>query len=210
MLHCHTCKPHWHFGKILCRHNNCIKEKYGIIFHRHRKERIYVGPHTAELVVNLRRPYGAGLYNELEVTLKVHRHRCGDQAIAEIKPYASDKTSYFFPVTGEFFTDATKFPRGFYIGDVVIDNCVVDTIEIVKSPGIYAAQALTTTGTCFETKTYKDVYCPTEDCIELPKRERPSRYNKKPCETTFITPGKAKVNYVSSIDDLMEEENEQG
>ena len=208
MLNCCSYEPHWHFGKVCCRRNTCIKEDYGVIFHRHRRERIYVGPHSSEIVLNLRRPYGAGLYNELDVTLKVHRKRCGDQPVAEIKPYASDKTTYFFSVSGEFFTDSVKFPKGFYIGDVVIDDCVVDTIEIIKSPGIYAAQAKTTNGACFEVKSYKDTYCPIEDCIESSEeKEEEEIYGRKPCQTTFITPGKAKTKYVPPIDDLMEAEN---
>ena len=202
--------PHSHSGRVVCYTCGCPPRGGDRLMHKHRKERIFIGPRSAEIIVNLRRPHGAGFYEDTNVSLRIHRHRCGEQPVAELKPYAVDKTSFFFPIDGEFFTDTEKFPKGFYIGDVVIDDCVVDTIEIVKSPGIYAAQALTTRDMCFERKVYKDTFCPTEDCVEIEKKRRKKREKpSKPCRPKIIVEGKVnKENYLPDISGLMEDTNE--
>ena len=179
---------HSHTDEIVCRSRCRFPQKGDRLMHRHRKERVFIGPKSAEIVVNLRRPHGAGFYEDADVTLRIRRHRCGEQPVAELKPYAVDKTSFLFPIEGEFFTDVAKFPKGFYIGEIVIENCVTDTIEIVKSPGVYAAQALTTRDACFQRKVFVDSFCPTTDCVEKEQEQEEAKTEegRKLCKPKVI------------------------
>ena len=149
------------------------------------------------------------------MVLKISRHRCPEKdkcgnvvveiPVAELRPFASDGSAYHFPIEGEFFTNPEKFPKGFYLGDVVIEDCVVDTIEIVKSPGVWVGEAITTTDPCFDTKVFVDDYCPVEDCVE---EEEEEKHWKKPCEPTVLV-AQRKVNekYLPDLD-LDEEEDD--
>lgn len=212
-MQCVHREPHWHFGRILCgpRCPNDAGEKW---VYKRRRERIHLGPQSAEIVIHLHRNYQAGVQDNLDVVLKIKRHRCPpkdecgnvlDLPVAELRPFASDKSAYHFPIEGEFFTNPEKFPKGFYLGDVLIGDCVVDTIEIVKSPGVWVGEAIATTGRCFDTKVFVDDYCPVEDCVEE-KREEPE--GRKPCEPKIVVAGK-KLNplYFPDLSELYEENN---
>lgn len=207
-MRCACSKPHWHEGRIVC---GCGCSDNAERVFSHRRERIYLGPKTGEIVLHIHRNPFAGLYDNLNVTLKIRRHRCPERdecgveiprAEAELKPYASDKAAYHFLIEGEFFTNPEKFPKGFYIGELLIDDCVVDVFEIVKAPGVWVGEAIATTGLCFETKVFKDDLCPVEDCE---KEKEPDCH--KPCEPRMLV-AKRKVNekYVPNLDDLFEEE----
>lgn len=201
-MQCANRPPHWHEGYIYCGcNNNCPDDAGEKWMYRRRRERIHLGPQTAEIVVHLHRNYQAGLKDGLNVVLKIHRYRCNldEQPVAELRPYASDKSAYHFPISGEFFTNSTKFPKGFYLGDVEIDGCVVDTIEIVRSPGVWVGEAITTTGTCFDTNVFKDDYCPVEDCVEE-ETEDDCVKGRKPCEPKVMVAQRSiRKNYMSDL-----------
>ena len=204
-----ACEPHWHFGRVRCGKRCPDDEGKKWTYHHHR-ERIYLGPESGEIIVHLHRNRQAGLRENLDVVLKIRRNkcvvkdRCGniveDVPETELRPFASDKSAYHFPIEGEFFTNSEKFPKGFYIGRVFIDGCEVDTVEIVKSPGVWVGEAIATTGKCFDTGVFKDDYCPVEDCTE----ERvPKKKHRKPCEPEIVVA--RKINnpmYVSDLSDL--------
>lgn len=207
-MQCACSKPHWYEGRIVC---GCGCSDNAERIFPHKRERIYLGPKTGEIVLHIHRNPFAGLYDNLNVTLKIRRHRCPERdecgvelprAEVELKPYASDKAAYHFPIEGEFFTDPEKFPKGFYIGELLIDDCLVDVFEIVKAPGVWVGEAIATTGLCFETKVFKDDLCPVEDCE---KEKEPDCH--KPCEPRMLV-AKRKVNekYVPNLDDLFEED----
>lgn len=185
-------EPYWHYGWVTCA-PRCPDNSERVL--RHRRERIYLGPKTAEIILHIHRIPLAGLYADLPVELKIRRNRCAPvdkcghklpMAEATLKPYASEKDSYHFAIEGEFFTDTEKFPKGFYIGDLVIDGCVVDSFEIVKAPGVWVGEAIATKGTCFETKVFKDQLCPVEDCEDNP----PPRRCRRLCEPELVIAGK--------------------
>lgn len=213
-MQCAHRPPHWHEGYIYCGCRKCpddAGEKW--TYHR-RRERIYLGPQSTEIVVHLHRNRQAGLRDKLDVVLKVSRHRCPEVdecgnikelPVAELRPYASEDSAYHFPIEGEFFTNSEKFPKGFYLGDVVIEGCVVDTIEIVKSPGVWVGEAISTTGACFDTKVFVDDYCPVEECVE--EKKKPKHHCEKPCEPKImVAQRKMNEKYVPSLDDLFEED----
>lgn len=197
-------EPHWHYGRVLCG-GACPSSKERVFSHK--RERIYLGPQTGEIVIHIHRNPHAGLYDNLAVVLKIRRNRCAPvdkcgrrlpMAEAELRPYASDKATYFFPIEGEFFTDVEKFPKGFYIGDLMIDDCVVDSFEIVKAPGVWVGEAIATTGKCFETKVFKDQLCPVEDCEEVPPPK-----GRKPCEPLYVRKGVIENKmYITDLDEL--------
>lgn len=199
--------PHWHYGRLICGHG-CPPNKERVF--PHKRERIYLGPKTGEIVIDVHRNPHAGLYDNLDVVLKIRRHRCApvddcgrplSMPETELKPYASDKTAYHFPIEGEFFTDIEKFPKGFYIGDLVIDGCVVDSFELVKAPGVWVGEAIATTGMCFETKIFKDQLCPVEDCEEKKKPK-----GRRPCESKVYVAGVIdNPMYISDLSELFEE-----
>lgn len=212
-MQCACREPHWHYGRILCgkRYPDDAGKKW--TYHHHR-ERIYLGPESGEIIVHLHRNRQAGLRDGLDVVLKIHRKRCPEKdvcgnliveiPVAELRPFAFDKSAYHFPIEGEFFTNAEKFPKGFYLGDVVIEGCVVDTIEIVKSPGVWVGEAIATTGRCFDPGVFVDDYCPVEDCVEEEKFS--PRKGCKLCEPLLVVAGKIdNPKYVSDLDDLFEE-----
>lgn len=191
MLCCPQVEPHWHYGRLTCG-SNCPDYEERIF--PHKRERIYLGPQTAEIVLHIHRNPYAGLYENLGVELRIRRHRCAPvdkcgrrlpMATATLKPYASDKAAYHFAIEGEFFTDVEKFPKGFYIGDLVIDDCVVDSFEIVKAPGVWVGEAISTKGKCFETGVFKDQLCPVEDCEEVPPPK-----DCAPCKPRIVIAGK--------------------
>lgn len=200
-MQCACREPHWHFGRIVCG-DRCPDDEGKKWLYRHHRERIYLGPESGEIVVHLHRNHQAGIRDGLNVLLKIRRNKCPveDYPEAELRPYASDKDVYHFPIEGEFFTNPTKYPKGFYIGSVVIDGCVVDTIEIVKSPGIWVGEAMATTGRCFDTKVFVDDYCPVEDCPEEEVQEK--RKCRKPCEPEVVV--SCQVDNPKYISDLSE------
>lgn len=215
-MQCAHRPPHWHTGYIYCGCSRCPDDDGDKWSYRRRRERIHLGPQTTEIVVHLHRNRQAGLRDGLDVVLKVHRNRCPEKdkcgnialeiPIAELRPYASDGSAYHFSIEGEFFTNAEKFPKGFYLGDVVIEGCVVDTIEIVKSPGVWVGEAIATTGACFDTKVFVDDYCPVEDCIEEEEKEEDE--GRFPCEPkVFVAKRKVNDKYITPLDDLFEEQN---
>lgn len=215
-MRCADRPPHWHEGYIYCGCGKCpddAGEKW--TYHR-RRERIHLGPKSTEIIVHLHRNYQAGLRDKLDVVLKISRHRCPEKdkcgnvvveiPVAELRPFASDGSAYHFPIEGEFFTNPEKFPKGFYLGDVVIEDCVVDTIEIVKSPGVWVGEAITTTDPCFDTKVFVDDYCPVEDCVE--EKQEKEEAGKKLCEpTVIVAQRKTNKKYLPDLDFDEEEDN---
>lgn len=209
-MRCACKEPNCRIGRILCG-SRCPDDEGNRWVYRHRRERIYLGPDTGEIILHLHRNYEAGLREGLNVVLKIRRHRCvtkdkcgniiDDVPEAELRPYAFEKDAYHFPIEGEFFTDATKFPKGFYIGSVMIDDCVVDTIEIVRSPGVWVGEALGTTGRCLDPKVFVDDYCPVKDCLEEEK-EKKKKKCRKLCEPEIVIA--KKVDNPMYVPDLSE------
>lgn len=203
-MQCVHKEPHWHYGNILC-HPRCPDDAGSKWVYHRRRERIYLGPESAEIVIHLHRNHQAGLRDSLDVILKIHRFRCSidDQPVAELKPFASKEDVYHFPIEGEFFTNPTKFPKGFYLGDISINDCIVDTIEIVKSPGVSVGEAITTVGKCFDTKVYVDDYCPVENCVEEEQKEKGKC--RKLCEPEIVVAGVIdNPMYISDLSELFE------
>ena len=208
-MRCACKEPDCRIGRILCG-TRCPDDEGNKWTYHHHRERIYLGPESGEIVVHLHRNRQAGLRNNLDVVLKIRRHRCvtkdrcgnivDDVPETELRPFASDKSAYHFPIEGEFFTDPEKFPKGFYIGRVLVDGCEVDVVEIVKSPGVWVGEAIATTGRCFDTNVFKDDYCPVEDCVE---EERPRKKCRKPCEPEIVIARKVDNSmYVPDLSEL--------
>ena len=167
---------------------------------KHRRHREYVGPDTAEIVVDLYRPEYTGIKDNRAVEMRIRRHACTVDDVAILKPYANEKDVYYFSLTGEFISDAKRFPKGFYIADIYIDGCLTDSIEVVKAPGIYIGDTITTHDQCFEGSEWVE-----PDCTTAPPPQRDC--DRKPCEPVItIKQNTVKENYLTDLSGIFEDD----
>lgn len=175
----------------------------------HRRERFYVGPKTAEIVLDLIRAKGTGLLPDYAIELRIRRHLCGEQPTVTLRPYATEDGTFYFRMEGEFMSDPEKFPRGFYIGNIYWDDCLLDSIEIVKAPGVYIGDAMATSDQCVLKTDYKEPECPKPpecppppehlqscDCAECRRRKKHYLMKRTP-----------KANYITDLSGLFEDSN---
>ena len=175
----------------------------------HRRDRFYVGPRTAEIVLDLIRAKGTGLLPDYAIELRIRRHRCNEENVAVLKPYASEDGTFYFRMEGEFMSNQEKFPRGFYVGSIYWNDCLLDTIEIVKAPGVYIGDAMATSDQCVLKTDYKEPKCPEPpkcldppehlqscDCAECRRRKKHYLMTRKP-----------KANYITDLSGLFESSN---
>ena len=115
--------------------------------------RIYIGPQTVEVVINLGRSYNTSLsVTKPDVRIEFQQRACGDKKVSEWLSYIVDgNANARFAIPSEFLTEIEDFPRGFYDGKVYIGECHISDVELVKAPGYYVKSARTV-DSCFETE----------------------------------------------------------
>lgn len=136
----------------------------------HKRQRLYVGPNTNEIILNIRRVANR-LYGDIEldlIELEVERFNCCAEDAITLTPYSADKEGnvHFDLKDNDFLTDADTYPKGMYIGRLFIDGCQFDEIEIVKAPSFRVANASTGKGVCDSAGTgWVEPTCKTEDPV---------------------------------------------
>lgn len=130
----------------------------------HNKERVYVGAATNEIKVRIARLANLAVKGE-DVVMIIRRHSCCDDNETTIEAYSlKDGMAYFDLKDSEFVTDAETYGKGMYDAEIVIDDCTVDEIEIVKASSFIIAGASEVNDMCSTTGTgYVEPDCETTD-----------------------------------------------
>lgn len=155
------------------------------IVYSHTKTRFYIGPKTNELVIRIDRVAAQSLVDGVVVTLEIKRHSCCPEDSTTLTAYSvsSAGEAHFDLSQTDFITDAETFPKGFYIGTVLIGDCEIDKVEIVKAPSFNVSSGKAVADRCSTAGTgYVEPACKTEDevCDECECECR------KPCESRIV------------------------
>lgn len=149
-------------GVLSC--STCADRRYSDIVYAHRKQRIYIGPGSNEIVIDLGRlGVNPGLSDQ-EMVLTIYKPAHSDMSV-DIISYAmvDDGTVHFNLTDSAFLTDAEKYPKGFYKAKIRYNNCVVDEIEIVKAPSFFVDSADAKENRCHGTTGFVEPDCTTPD-----------------------------------------------
>lgn len=118
---------------------------------RHANPRVYIGPHTNELVLSVDRIYGLGVKLDSKC-LKLNVVKRGVRWFKEPQEwtaYAVDHANQAkFMIPDCFLSGAVK---GFFDAQLILDDCVIAEIELVKAPSVGAICATTIDKVCGET-----------------------------------------------------------
>lgn len=118
---------------------------------RHANPRVYIGPHTNELVLSVDRIYGLGVKLDSSC-LKLKVVKRGVQWLKEPQEwvaYAVDHANQArFKIPDCFLNGAVK---GFFDAQLCLDDCVLADIELIKAPSVGAICAATVDISCGET-----------------------------------------------------------
>lgn len=131
--------------------------------------RFVIGSKTKELIIDLARTYSVG-DNVESVQLVLTRRKCGDQPNYLFNSYTVCDGKAHFKIPNEFIQ--ADVPRGFYDAHVMIDDCEVTRIEIIKAPSRYVSGGQTV----------------ENDCTPSNWEEPPCEDNDNECNTCGGTP----------------------
>lgn len=151
---------------------------------KHRVSRVYVGPATKEILLNINRAYF--VQNELgqsSVTIEVKRRL---HKIDKNPPYLS-WTAYAISESGkanfqmpfDFINDPVKYPRGFYDAKLLIDCCEVADFQIVKAPSYNIAYMNFIEDSCARNDDWVEPECAPTD---IPEQDSCGIINTDYCE----------------------------
>ena len=129
---------------------------------RHANPRIYIGPKTNELILGLDRVHAASFASSgVNISLLVKRRQRGNWLEHEWIAYAVDaKGQAHFDIPIDFLTDAAK---GFYDARMMMSDCEICELEIVKAPSIYIKCAETLNAPCDKTEWVEPIACDKEE-----------------------------------------------
>lgn len=131
---------------------------------RHANERIYVGAETKELVLGLGRVHDTTFAKDcVNVDLAVTRRKRGDYQTVNWTAYAvTPKGDAHFELPDDFLIHAEK---GLYDAKLMMGDCELCELEIVKAPSIYIKCADTNDSPCLKT-AWVEPTCENEEVEE--------------------------------------------
>lgn len=163
----------------------------------HINPRFYVGPNTNELIVPIGRSYGVGAdIGNTSVVIGFNKRPISLVPVSVWTSYAVSDGVAKFEIPEDFRTDAVNFPKGFYDGEVKINECIIGDVELVKAPGHYLTIGESVEDKCHGGQTWVEPECVVEpatktcecscngdpvnycDCIYTVKNNCPTCYNQ--------------------------------
>lgn len=106
--------------------------------YRHANPRFYVGPNTNEIIVSIGRAYNVALSNNVgALQIKFNKRSVSSPVESVWVSYTVINGIAKFEIPDEFRTNIQDFPKGFYDGRVMIDDCEIGSVELIKAPGHY-------------------------------------------------------------------------
>lgn len=153
--------------------------------HRHANPRFYIGPNTNEVIVGVGRSYGVTMNTTPSVmTIKFSKRSVPGNTESIWSSYSVKNGFAHFEIPDEFKAGADDFPVGFYDGEVMIGDCVIGDVELVKAPGHYISSGQSVEDQCHGENTWVEPECPTGEvtksceCGYSDKSQCPSCYNQ--------------------------------
>lgn len=134
---------------------------------RYDPPRVYVAATTVEVVFNLTRLHNATYNDGME--FKMVMRRKGETNETTWTSYGMDKSGIHFMIPPKFMNDSETYPKGFYDGALMYDECTVSEFELVKAPGMYVRSAKAIDDDCTDTGWVEPVMCtcdPNCKCYE--------------------------------------------
>lgn len=143
----------------------CNRSSSTDIFSKHRRQRIYINPRSNELILCLDRQASGYVIGFTDIELRITQFHCNPKGLpVGLRPYAldSDNCLHFDLAGSEFLSDVESYPHTMYVGQLIIDGCVIDSIEVVKNHSVFIKQTIGIADRCSENTGYVDKSC--EEC----------------------------------------------
>lgn len=130
----------------------------------HVNPRFYVGPNTNEIVLSIGRSYGVANDIDNESVIIKFTKRVGKDSnnVSLWTSYAVIDGLAKFEIPEEFRTDAVNFTKGFYDGQVMLGDCLIGDVELIKAPGHYVGFNESIEDKCHGEQTWVEPECVIE------------------------------------------------
>lgn len=134
---------------------------------RHANERVYIGPKTNELILTLGRVHQSDIVADgMDVTLEVTRRNRVQELTSIWMAYTVDENGCaHFEIPIDFLVEEKK---GFYDAELMLNDCEICRLEIVKAPSIHIKSAQTANSECAKTAWVEPSCTPQEKNTNCP------------------------------------------
>ena len=132
---------------------------------RYDPPRLYVAATTVEIVFDLDRLHNVAHTDGMEFKMVMRK---GDRETTWTS-YAMSKSKIHFMIPPKFMSDPDAYPKGFYDGALMYDECTLSEFELIKAPGMYVTSAKAIEDDCVNTGWVEPVICtcdPNCKCYE--------------------------------------------